>query len=178
MGKETIPLERHDGYWLELARLLSYYSNDPYTKVGCVIVDKKGMLIGGAFNFIPDVINPSLISREEKNSRAVHAEDHALRIAGNLADGATAYLWPVEPCHECAKILTKAGVTRVVSRVDQESEVFVRWHDNLQLSRRHFLEKGITLSYMNTEQSSALLSEAYSKNAKERLPSMRLLWQK
>ena len=80
------------------------YTTDPNPRVGCVIVDDKG------------------IAGEGWHQRAggPHAEIHALRRAGERARGATAYV-TLEPCSHhgrtppCADALVEAGVHRVVA---------------------------------------------------------------
>lgn len=87
---------------IELAKL-GQYSTRPNPNVGCVIV-KDGQLIGQGFH--PKAGQP-------------HAEVFAMREAGDLARGATAYV-TLEPCAHfgrtppCAKGLVEAGVAKVV----------------------------------------------------------------
>ena len=87
---------------IELAKL-GQYSTRPNPNVGCVIV-KDGQLIGQGFH--PKAGQP-------------HAEVFAMREAGDLARGATAYV-TLEPCAHfgrtppCAKGLVEAGVEKVV----------------------------------------------------------------
>ena len=87
---------------IELAKL-GQYSTRPNPNVGCVIV-KDGQLIGQGFH--PKAGQP-------------HAEVFAMREAGDLARGATAYV-TLEPCAHfgrtppCAKGLVAAGVAKVV----------------------------------------------------------------
>lgn len=87
---------------IELAKL-GQYSTKPNPNVGCVIV-KDGQMVGEGFH--PQAGQP-------------HAEVFAIRQAGELARGATAYV-TLEPCAHygrtppCAKGLVEAGVGRVV----------------------------------------------------------------
>jgi len=79
------------------------YTTDPNPRVGCVIV-KDGKIIGEGWH--------------ERAGKA-HAEVHALKAAGNQAQGATAYV-SLEPCcHHgrtppCSEALIKAKLARVV----------------------------------------------------------------
>lgn len=79
------------------------YTTHPNPRVGCVIV-RDGQLVGEGFH--PSAGQP-------------HAEVFALRQAGALAKGATAYV-TLEPCAHfgrtppCANALVEAGVGRVV----------------------------------------------------------------
>ncbi|KAJ4788045.1 Riboflavin biosynthesis protein RibD [Rhynchospora pubera] len=97
---------RDDGYYMrrcvELARsALGHTSPNPM--VGCVIV-RDGEIVGEGFH--PKAGQP-------------HAEVFALRDAGDLAEGATAYV-SLEPCNHfgrtppCTEALIKAQVKKVV----------------------------------------------------------------
>lgn len=98
--------KHQDQVWMQraitLARL-GQYSTKPNPNVGCVIV-KDGQLMGEGFH--PQAGQP-------------HAEVFAMRGAGELAKGATAYV-TLEPCAHygrtppCAKGLVEAGVAKVV----------------------------------------------------------------
>ncbi|WP_413641461.1 bifunctional diaminohydroxyphosphoribosylaminopyrimidine deaminase/5-amino-6-(5-phosphoribosylamino)uracil reductase RibD [Oceanisphaera sp. IT1-181] len=101
-----------DAHWmaraLELARR-GRFTASPNPAVGCVIVKKdqlvgQDLLIGEGFH---------------RQAGGPHAEVFALRQAGALAKGATAYV-TLEPCAHtgrtppCAQALIDAGVARVV----------------------------------------------------------------
>src|SRR5699024_8445158 len=79
------------------------YSTHPNPRVGCVVV-ADGQVVGEGWH----------VRAGER-----HAEVHALRAAGVLAQGATAYV-TLEPCSHhgltppCAEALVRAGVQRVV----------------------------------------------------------------
>lgn len=97
---------QQDELWMQRAIVLAaqgQYSTKPNPNVGCVIV-KDGQLVGEGFH--PQAGQP-------------HAEVFAMRQAGELAQGATAYV-TLEPCAHygrtppCAKGLVEAGVARVV----------------------------------------------------------------
>ncbi|MBP5118705.1 bifunctional diaminohydroxyphosphoribosylaminopyrimidine deaminase/5-amino-6-(5-phosphoribosylamino)uracil reductase RibD [Pseudomonas protegens] len=97
---------------LELARK-GRYSTHPNPRVGCVIV-RDGQVVGEGWHV---------------RAGGPHAEVHALRAAGELARGATAYV-TLEPCSHhgrtppCADALVNAGVARVVAAMqDPNPEV-------------------------------------------------------
>lgn len=87
---------------LELAAR-ALYTTTPNPRVGCVIV-RDGEIIGEGWHV---------------RAGEPHAEVHALRQAGELARGATAYV-TLEPCSHfgrtppCAQALINAGLKRVV----------------------------------------------------------------
>lgn len=88
---------------LQLARK-GLYTTDPNPRVGCVLV-KDGGIVGEGWH---------------ERAGEPHAEVHALRVAGERARGATAYV-TLEPCSHhgrtppCSEALIEAGVTRVVA---------------------------------------------------------------
>lgn len=98
-------------------------------QVACVLV-KGGVIVGRGHN-IPKIGDGSCIDgdcpRGQKtydevpafssyeNCIAVHAEDWALREAGDLAYGGAAFV-TCEPCPDCAALFEAAHVTAIVER--------------------------------------------------------------
>ncbi len=93
----------HMAHALRLAER-GLFTTTPNPRVGCVIV-KDGQVVGEGWH---------------ARAGEPHAEVHALRMAGELARGATAYV-SLEPCSHhgrtppCANALIDAGITRVVA---------------------------------------------------------------
>ncbi len=80
------------------------YTTDPNPRVGCVLV-REGQVIGEGWH---------------ERAGEAHAEINALRQAGEMAAGATAYVTLEPCCHHgrtppCSQALIAAGVTRVVA---------------------------------------------------------------
>ncbi|MDD2929241.1 MAG: bifunctional diaminohydroxyphosphoribosylaminopyrimidine deaminase/5-amino-6-(5-phosphoribosylamino)uracil reductase RibD [Sideroxydans sp.] len=99
-------MQATDSQWMARALQLAAQgmnTTSPNPRVGCVLV-KDGVVIGEGWHV---------------RAGEPHAEVHALRAAGELARGATAYV-TLEPCSHhgrtppCADALIEAGVVRVV----------------------------------------------------------------
>lgn len=101
-------LYQHQYYMLQAIALAKKgrYTTPPNPNVGCVIV-KDGVIVGEGFHY---------------QAGQPHAEVHALRQAGNQAQGATVYV-TLEPCSHygrtppCADALIAAKVSQVVIAV-------------------------------------------------------------
>ena len=96
-----------DSQWMAQALRLAergLYTTSPNPRVGCVLV-RESRVVGEGWH---------------ERAGEPHAEVHALRAAGKLARGATAYV-TLEPCSHhgrtppCADALIAAGVSRVVA---------------------------------------------------------------
>lgn len=135
-----------DQRFLDLAHHISYWSKDPSTKVGCVVVGADREIRSTGFNGFPRGIEDSLDrleDREQKYPLICHAEEnaimHAARIGVSLKD-CTAYVtWP--PCTRCARSLIQAGIVEVVyTCVDTIPE---RWHEDFERSTDMMREAGL-----------------------------------
>jgi diaminohydroxyphosphoribosylaminopyrimidine deaminase/5-amino-6-(5-phosphoribosylamino)uracil reductase len=96
-----------DSQWMARALRLAergLYTTSPNPRVGCVLV-RENKVVGAGWH---------------ERAGEPHAEVHALRAAGKLARGATAYV-TLEPCSHhgrtppCADALIAAGISRVVT---------------------------------------------------------------
>lgn len=149
-----------DHQWMALALQLAeqgLYSTDPNPRVGCVLV-KDGQLVGQGFH---------------ERAGEAHAEVHALAMAGEQAKGATAYV-SLEPCAHfgrtppCADALVKAGVSRVVSAMqDPNPLVAGKGHQRLR-------DAGVSVSYGLLAEQARALNPGFCKRMEQGLPYVRV----
>ena len=129
------------------------FTTSPNPNVGCVIV-KDGDIVGQGYH---------------QKAGESHAEVHALKMAGDKARGATAYV-TLEPCSHygrtppCAKGLIDAGVSRVVAAmVDPNPEVAGR-------GLRMLEEAGIETASSLFEQEARALNPGFLTRMETGLP--------
>ena len=149
-----------DDEWMARALQLAArgcYTTHPNPNVGCVLV-RDGVLVGEGWH---------------QKAGEPHAEVHALRAAGELARGATAYV-TLEPCSHygrtppCALALVEAGVSRVVvAMMDPNPLVAGR---GLQILR----DAGIEVSCGIGEAEAQALNPGFIKRMKTGLPWVRV----
>jgi len=141
---------------IELARK-GLYTTHPNPRVGCVIV-RDGQIVGEGWHV---------------RAGEPHAEVHALRAAGALARGATAYV-TLEPCSHhgrtppCAEGLVNAGVARVVAAMqDPNPEVAGR-------GLKRLADAGIEVRCGVLEAQARALNQGFLKRMEHGLPVVRV----
>ena len=108
--------------FIAMAELVSTWSKDPSTQVGCVLVDPKTRsIISTGYNGLARGVDDSkgrIETRPDKYDWVVHAERNAVLNAarrGIATEGAVAYMnYAPTPCSVCAGALAQAGVVLVV----------------------------------------------------------------
>lgn len=148
--------ERYMARALELARR-GRFTTTPNPDVGCVIV-RDGEIVGEGWH---------------QRAGEPHAEIHALRMAGDKAKGATAYV-TLEPCSHfgrtppCCDALINAGVKRVVAAMqDPNPEVAGRGLWRLQ-------QAGIEVSHGLMMQEAEALNRGFLKRMRSGFPWVQL----
>lgn len=104
---------------MELAEFARTGSPDPSTKVGAIVTNEDGIIVGGGFNSFPEGIPPTWWDvREQKYKAVIHAEANALLEAGRFhCLGGTIYVTS-HPCRDCARLIIAAGIKKVVSPLE------------------------------------------------------------
>lgn len=90
-------------------------SNDPSTKVGCVLLDKDFIVLSSGCNRKPSYWNDVQFpwsDRDEKNKYVIHAEMSAVLALRN--DTPHYAMVTLFPCLNCAKLLSEIGVKEIM----------------------------------------------------------------
>lgn len=150
----------HDEHYMRRAielAALGRFTTSPNPNVGCVIV-KEGEIIGEGYHH---------------HAGGPHAEVHALKMAGDKAKGATAYV-TLEPCSHfgktppCADALINAGIKRVVAAMqDPNPQVAGRGLHKL-------LSAGIDVSHGVLMQEAEKLNVGFFKRMRTGFPYIQL----
>jgi diaminohydroxyphosphoribosylaminopyrimidine deaminase/5-amino-6-(5-phosphoribosylamino)uracil reductase len=156
---ETAPLDVHWRRVFELAAR-GRFSTSPNPRVGAVLVDAAGTVIG-----------------EGAHERAggPHAETIALAAAGTRARGAT-LLVNLEPCSHfgrtppCTEALLAAGVSRVCCSIEDP--------DPRTTGRgfRHLRERGVDVLVGALADEAETLNEAFLKSVRDHRPFVHVKW--
>lgn len=143
-----------DRRFLHLAQEVSRWSKDPSTKVGAVLVNDLGQIVGTGYNGFPRGVEDTedrYLDRDRKYKFIVHAEVNAILLAGQAARGSTLYLYPSfdipNVCHECAKVVIQGGIKRVVGWTPspEDRERAKRWADSINTARVMLEEAGVEI---------------------------------
>lgn len=133
------------------------FTTSPNPNVGCVIV-RDGEIVGEGFHY---------------RAGEPHAEVHALRMAGEKARGATAYV-TLEPCSHhgrtppCCEALIAAGVSRVVAAMqDPNPQVAGRGLYRLK-------QEGIEVSHGLMMNQAEALNKGFLKRMRTGFPFVQL----
>lgn len=111
------PCRKYDASYMATAEAFAAKSLCPRTQVGCALVLASGIIAPGLNGMASGGPNQWEFS-PDGNPEVIHAELNSLGKCleqGLSTRGATMYV-TLSPCLECAKLLVRAGVVRVVYR--------------------------------------------------------------
>lgn len=117
---EEWPYPKWDVRFMKLAREISFWSKDPSSKIGAVIVNDERRILATGYNGFPRGIEDTeerLNDREQKYPLIVHGEMNALMNAlysGVSVKDATLYVYGLPICSDCTKSVIQSGIKRVV----------------------------------------------------------------
>jgi dCMP deaminase len=102
--------------FLALTKEVASWSKDLGTKVGSVIVRPDRTICSVGFNGFPRGIedNPyAIANRDAKLLRTIHAELNAILSAKEPLNGYSIFVWPFQPCSQCAAAIIQSGIKDV-----------------------------------------------------------------
>ena len=120
-------------YALELAKVASQRSEDPFVKVGACALRKDNTVAGLGYNGAPTGVEIDWENRDDRRRRVIHAEVNALRYTkpGECKLIATTLL----PCNECLKLISAYGIKAVIF-----DEIYQRDYSSLNLAKEFNIE--------------------------------------
>lgn len=134
--------------FMQQAQLVSTWSKDPSTRVGCIIVSPNRVVLSEGYNGFPHGIADTyerLHDRDLKYPRVVHAEANAVINAGRngakIDNGILFVTAP--PCPNCAKMIVQAGIREILYIDLDKNKKIPGWRDELNISFDMFNEVGI-----------------------------------
>lgn len=157
-AKSISDLDKWDKRFIRLAEHVAVWSKGPRKRVGCVIVRPGNEIASTGYNGAPRGFDDELflqLSRENQHAIVIHAEANALyRLNASDAkrmtkEPYTAYVSPMAPCANCARLLCLYGVRRVVAYCGQMSP---DWIESAEKARQIFEQAGVEVIFVRAEQ--------------------------
>ncbi len=101
-------------YYIGLAHVIARKSHDTQTQHGCVITDRKNIVLGLGYNGLPRGVDDKNFptTRPAKYPWMIHAERNALANCVVRPDDGIAYVTG-QCCNDCIMALWQGGVTEV-----------------------------------------------------------------
>jgi dCMP deaminase len=143
-------INKWDHRFMELARVISTWSKDRSTKVGCVIVGVDRELRSSGFNGFPRRVDDEIDERHQRPAKYAwteHAERNAIYNAARLGvslQGCTMYL-PWFPCMDCARAIVQCGIAELVAIEPNVEDP--RWGSDFRSALLLFHEAGVHLRW-------------------------------
>ena len=122
--------------FFELADLIAYWSKDPSTKVGAVIVRPDRTIASVGYNGFPRGVDDTYTTRDDKLLRTVHAEANAILAAREPLHGYTLYVLPLHPCANCAGLIIQAGIKHV--HYQMSAKTAPAWDEHFKVMKQMF----------------------------------------
>jgi dCMP deaminase len=134
----------------DLAKEVSSWSKDPSSRVGAVIVRPDRTVASVGFNGFPRGVEDSsdrIARREVKLLYTIHAELNAILSAKEPLTGYSLFVWPFQPCANCAAAIIQSGIKDVYCPYNAHIArdlAYERWHESFKAALQMFDEAGVT----------------------------------
>lgn len=103
---------------LYIAQIVSLKSKDPRVKVGAVILNSQFNIESYGYNGFPKGIKDTedrWNNKELKRKLVLHAEENAILCSMKSLIGCSLFVFPIPPCHVCARMIIQSGISNVYS---------------------------------------------------------------
>ena len=137
----SFALSKWEERFMSMARLVATWSRDPSSKVGAVIVDRRKRIVSVGFNGFPAGVDDTILDRNQRLRRTVHAEANCILFAQRDLAGCTIFTTH-PPCSQCAALIVQSGISRVVSPIPTQ-DFALRWKDHCDEALAMFVEAGV-----------------------------------
>ena len=145
--------DKWNARFMQMAQMISGWSKDNSTKVGCVIVSPEKAILSMGYNGFPRGVDDTPQYRQIRPTKyefVVHAEENALLNAGRNGtrlNGGILYV-TMPPCTRCAGSIIQSGIKEVIYLEPAENKKIPGWRDNLKYSFEMFNEAGVKYKEM------------------------------
>lgn len=135
--------------YLFMARAAAFFSKDPSTQVGALIVGPAGEIRGTGYNGAPRGSRADedgrCETRPEKYFWMEHAERNAIYNAARCGTPTAGCMMLIThaPCMDCARAIVQAGIVGVVWPVLTDSAHIARWAEHADRVLQLFAECGV-----------------------------------
>jgi len=143
-----------DGKWQarfgKLAKEIATWSKDASSQVGAVIVRPDRTIASVGFNGFPRKVcdHPHAIAnRDTKLLRTIHAELNAILSAKEPLEGYSLFVWPFQPCAQCAAAIIQAGIKDVYCPYNAHLDSYERWKESFQEALHMFDEAEVRVIF-------------------------------
>jgi dCMP deaminase len=147
-------MEIISGKWqarfMSLAKEVATWSKDPSSAVGATIVRPDRTICAVGFNGFPRKVcdHPHAIAnRDTKLLRTIHAELNAILSAKEPLNGYSIFVWPFQPCSNCAAAIIQSGIKDVYCPSNAHLDSYERWKDSFQAALQMFDEAEVRVIF-------------------------------
>ena len=159
--------DKWNARFMQMAQLISSWSKDNSTKVGCVIVSPEKEILSMGYNGFPRGVDDEVPARHERPTKyefVVHAEENAILNAGRngtrLSGGILYVTMP--PCTRCAGSIIQAGIKEIIYLEPEIQKQIPGWRDTLNISFTMFDEAGVKYSGLSHEKLKTIIQDKQS----------------
>ena len=135
--------------FINLAKEIASWSKDSGTQVGSVIVRPDRTICSVGFNGFPRGVkdyHSAIANRDAKLLRTIHAELNAILSAKESLAGYSIFVWPFQPCSQCASAIIQSGITEIYCPYNDHL-ANERWSESFKAALHMFDEADVRVIY-------------------------------